>query len=60
VDHGQRAGEFDAADGYRDHGGDLGDEQPSSRLHGLVEDGDPVGGADQRVAQGERWLDGNE
>jgi hypothetical protein len=60
VDHGQRAGQLDAADGDGDDGDDLGGEQPSARLHVLAEDGDPVAGADQRVAQGERRLDGHQ
>jgi hypothetical protein len=58
VDHGQRAGQLDAADGDGDDGDDLDREQPPAGLHVLAEDGDPVAGADDRVAQGERRLDG--
>jgi hypothetical protein len=57
VDHGERAGQLDAADGHGDDGDDLGGEQPPGGLHVLAEDGHAVAGADQRVAQGQRRLD---
>ena len=60
VDHGQRAGQLDAAEGHRDHGDDLDDQQPAAGPHVLAEDGHPVAGADQRVAEGERRLDGDQ
>jgi hypothetical protein len=59
VHQGQGAGELDTADGDRDDGGDLDNEQPSTGSHVLVEDRHPVGGADQRIAEGERRLDGD-
>jgi hypothetical protein len=60
VHHRQRAGELDTADGNRDDGDDLADEQPSAGPHVLVEDRHPVAGADQRIAEGERRLDGDQ
>jgi hypothetical protein len=60
VDDGQRAGQLDAAEGYRDDGGDLDDEQPPAGAHGLVEHGHAVAGADQGVAQGQRGLNRDE
>jgi hypothetical protein len=60
VHHGQRAGQLDAADGDGDDGDDLDREQPSAGLHVLAEDEDTVAGADDRVAQGERRLDGDQ
>jgi hypothetical protein len=56
VDYGQRAGQLDAAEGDRDDGGDLDDEQPPIGTHGLVEHGHPVAGADQGVTQGQWGL----
>jgi hypothetical protein len=60
VDHGQGAGQLDAADGDGDDGDDLDGEQPAAGLHVLAEDEHPVAGADQRVAQGQRGLDGHQ
>jgi hypothetical protein len=60
VHHGQRAGKLDAAEGDRDQGDELHDEQPAAGLDVLAEDGHPVAGADQRVTEGERRLDGDE
>jgi hypothetical protein len=60
VDHGERAGQLDAADGHGDDGDDLDGEQPPGGLDVLAENGHPVTRADQRVAQGERRLDGHQ
>jgi hypothetical protein len=60
VDQGQRAGELDAADGDGEHGDDLDDEQPAAGVHLLAEHRHAVAGADDRVAEGERWLDGHQ
>jgi hypothetical protein len=60
VHQGEGAGQLDAADGDGEHGGDLDDEQPAAGPYVLVEDGHPVAGADQRVAEGERRLDGDQ
>jgi len=60
VHHRQRAGELDAADGDGEHGEDLDDEQPAAGVHLLAEDRHPVAGADYRVAEGERRLDGHQ
>jgi hypothetical protein len=49
VDHGQGAGQLDAADGDGNDGDDLDGEQPSAGPHVLAEDEHPVAGADQRV-----------
>jgi hypothetical protein len=60
VHDGQRAGELDTADGHRDDGSDLDDQQPPAGADALVKHGDPVGRADQGVAQGQRRLDRDE
>jgi hypothetical protein len=60
VDHGQGAGQLDAADGDGEDGQDLDGQQPAAGPYGLVVDGYAVARADQRVAQGERGLDGDQ
>jgi len=47
---GQRAGQLDAADGYREDRDDLGGEQPPAGLHVLAEHRDPVAGAESSAS----------
>ena len=57
---GEGAGQLDAADGARDEGDELADAQPAAGPHVLIEDRHPEGDADQRVAEGEGRLDGDQ